>query len=146
MDSPEYEALIQCFPKLVSGIQQSPNDVTVQLIPSGILAERDISFLSNPINDDYTKAEKIVNIVVSQVKKDPCVFKSFLKALRDAGPWTKSTVSELELKFKLISPQECTGMSYHRRLICTCNKSVSYTTQYHTCGKMPIYSSLFNLF
>ena len=110
MDSPEHKALIQCFPMLVSCIQQSPNEVVAQLRPSEILAQKDLSFLSNPYNDDHVKADKIVNIVVSQVKNDPCVFKSFLKALRDAGSWTRSIVSELELKFKPI-PQECTGMS-----------------------------------
>ena len=96
MDSPEYKTLVQCYPTLVSCIGQSPNDIAVQLIPSGILAPRDVQYLSNPSIADDEKARRLLGIVVNQINTDPQVYYTFIAALKDAGDWTRTLVSLLE--------------------------------------------------
>ena len=99
----EYKALEQCSPKLVERLKQSPSDITTQLIPSGVLAPRDVMFLGNSQINEIDKAEKIVRVVVSQVKADPKVYHTFIKALKAAGSWTKSVVTELEQTYTALS-------------------------------------------
>ena len=96
MDSPEYDTLTMCFPKLFCCIKQSPIDVAMQLVPSGILASGDWTFISNPQNNDGQKAMKIVDIVRNQVQLDSKVYCNFISALEAAGSWTKTIVCELE--------------------------------------------------
>ena len=96
MDSREYRALNQCYPRLVSCLKQSPNDLLDQMIPFGILAEADRCFVNNPQHNNDEKARKIVDAVHSQVKGDTGVFQSFIEAMKAAGPWTRTTVNMLE--------------------------------------------------
>ena len=98
MDSPEHKILTQKYPKLVSCIQHSPIDVAIQLRPHGILSQEDWAFITNPHNGDNLKAIKIVDATLTQVQNDlqPVqVFHSFVSALKAAGTWTKTIVSEL---------------------------------------------------
>ena len=101
MDSPEpeYKTIEQCYPKLVSCLQQSPNDVVNQLVPLGILAQEDINFLGNPHHEKIEKAQRIVYIAMTQIKNDSDKFQEFVKALKAAGSWTRSVVLELEKKY-----------------------------------------------
>ena len=64
LDSPEYKALIQCYPRLSTFVQQSPSDIVAQLLPSGILAPGDLSFLNNSKNSNDKKAQKIIDTVL----------------------------------------------------------------------------------
>ena len=96
MDSPEYDAVIQCFPKLFSIIQQSPVDVAVQLVPCGILAPGDLVHIRNPKNNDNDKALTIINAVCNQVQSNSQVFGKFVLALETTGSWTKTVVGELQ--------------------------------------------------
>ena len=96
MDSPEYNTVIQCFPKLFSSIQRSPVDVAAQLEPCGILAPRDWSYVKNPNNNNDDKAMMIVDAVRSQIKLDSQVFDKFVSALEAAGHWTRVVVCELQ--------------------------------------------------
>ena len=100
---PEYKTLEQCYPTLVSCIQHSPNDIADQLRPFGILASRDITFLSNVYIDDSTKAERIVDVVMNQVQGDPGVFHKFIAALKAAGDWTQTVTIKLQDEFASIS-------------------------------------------
>ena len=93
---PEYETIKQCYPKLVRCLQQSPEDVEIWLIPLDILAPGDVEFLKNAHNNDDKKAQRIADIVMNQTEADPNVFHKFVKALKDAGPWTRNTVPVLE--------------------------------------------------
>ena len=92
----EYKALEKCYSTLVSNLQQSPSDIVVKLRPSGILANKDLAFLNNQYKDNDEKAIRIVNVVMNQVKNDPRVYSVFIKALKDAGGWTKAAITELE--------------------------------------------------
>ena len=98
MDSsgPEYKTIEQCFPKLVSCLRQSPDDVVIQLRPLGIFAPTTLEFLENPHNENTKKVQKIIDVVKNQTETDPNVFHKFVEALKAAGPWTRSIVSELE--------------------------------------------------
>lgn len=97
MDSPEYRALNDCYATTVTGLTQSPNDVVIQIRPSGILAPGDIGFLSNPHHDDRTKALRIMEVVMIQVKSNgPQVYDIFISALQQAGSWTANIISTLE--------------------------------------------------
>ena len=116
MDSPEpeYKTIEQCYPKLVSCLQQSPNDVVNQLVPLGILAQEDINFLGNPHHEKIEKAQRIVCIAMTQIKNDSDKFQEFVKALKAAGSWTKSVVLELEKKYlanKSLETQEKNNQS-----------------------------------
>ena len=93
---PECKALEQCYPTLVSCLQQSPNDIALHLRPSGVLAPRDVQFLRNPQHTDAEKTEKIIDIVMLQSKNDPQLYHTFVASMTDAGKWTKSAVIELE--------------------------------------------------
>ena len=93
---PEYKTLEKCYSTLVTQLQQSPNEIATKLRPSGILAQGDIKFLSNPYTDDGKKAERIVDVVMNQAKNDPQVYHTFTAALKAAGDWTRAAVTELE--------------------------------------------------
>ena len=95
MDSPEYKKVTQNYPKLVLCIQQSPTGVAIQLKPSGILAQGDWTYITNPQIGDDLKAIRIVDAIQSQVQSDPQKFYPFMSALKAAGPWTKTIFSEL---------------------------------------------------
>ena len=99
MDSPEYKTLNQCYPKLVSCIGQSPDDVDVQLRPHELLAPGDVSFLNNPEHNKTQKAKKIADAILDQVKINPQHFHLFVQALEAAGPWTRTIVTELKHPF-----------------------------------------------
>ena len=92
----EYKALEKCYSTLVSNLQQSPSDIVVKLRPSGILANKDLAFLNNQYKDNDEKAIRIMNVMMNQVKNDPRVYSVFIKALKDAGGWTKAAITELE--------------------------------------------------
>ena len=96
MESPEYKTLAQCYPTLVSCVQQSPDDITVQLRPSGILTQPDIEYLRDHYIANDEKAIRLLDTVLDQVKIDPQVYHSFIAALKSAGPWTRTVVSRLE--------------------------------------------------
>ena len=109
---PEYKALEQCYPTLKNCLQQAPSDVVVQLRPSGILATRDIKFLSNPNKDDDEKAERIVDIVMMQVRGDPQVYHTFTAALNAAGDWTRAAATKLEQRLDFLMAYTSTGLSF----------------------------------
>ena len=96
MDSPEYKKLVKCYSDLGNIVQQSPDDVTQRLKPSGILAPRDVAFLGNKQNERLEKAERIVDIVIAQVKYDSKLYYTFIEALEAAGTWTSKAVEMLK--------------------------------------------------
>ena len=103
MDTHEYKTLTKCSSRLASCIQQSPNDIVVQLRPSGILAPEDVSYFDNPHHNNDQKAQKIVEVVLNQVKINSQVFSAFVLALEAAGSWTKTVVSELKDMYRVPS-------------------------------------------
>ena len=105
MDAPEYKTLTNCSSRLASCIQQSPNDIVLQLRPSGILAPGDLSYFDNPHHNNDQKAQKIVEVVLNQVKINSRVFPAFVFALEAAGPWTGTVVSELKDLYRV--PSQC---------------------------------------
>ena len=121
MDTPEYKMLTSCFPRLASCIQQSPNDIVLQLRPSGILATGDLAYLGNPHHNNDQKAQKIVEIVLHQVKINSRVFPAFVFALEAAGSWTGTVVSELKDLYRV--PSRCLESSCPNRV----DKSTSTT-------------------
>ena len=82
-------ALIKCF-------EQSPDDITDQLRPLGILAPGNLKALENPYHNKDEKARIIYEAVHTQVQTDPQVFHKFVFAIRNAGQWTKIVVDQLE--------------------------------------------------
>ena len=68
---------------------------SVQLTPM-ILATPDLSYLDNPHRSNDQKAQKIVEVVLNQVKINSRVYPAFVFALEGAGPWTKTVVDELK--------------------------------------------------
>ncbi len=104
MATPESQAFTQCYPTLVECIQNSPNDVAVQLKHYPILAPQDTQYLKNSTHDDGDKARRILDSVDSQLKINKVAFHQFLAALKKSGSFTTNTVKELEETFKRISP------------------------------------------
>ena len=111
MDSPELDSLNKCFAILISCIQLAPNDIAAHLRPLGILPQRVLVSLRNSQKNDDEKAQDIVDAVLFHVKKDSSVFYSFIEALKSAGSWTKSTVSELQKEFNSYSVRDSTTSS-----------------------------------
>ena len=97
MDSPEHKTLTQLYPRLVTCVGQSPNDIADQLRPSPILTPGDWAFLDNPHHDNDQKARRIVDAAMDQVKINPKLFFPFVSALEAAGPWTEIVVNDLKL-------------------------------------------------
>ena len=95
-ESQEYSAVFQLYPRLVNCIKQSPTDLAVQLRPSGILADADWEFLTNPQHSKIEKAVRIVDVMLNQIKANPKSFWTLVFALEAAGPWTKAIVGELK--------------------------------------------------
>ena len=95
-ESQEYRAVLQWYPKLVDCIKQAPTDLAVQLRPSGILAGTDWEFLINPERNKDLKAIRIVDVVLIHIKDKPQGYSMFISALKAAGSWTETIVSELE--------------------------------------------------
>ena len=108
MDSPEVSSLKNCYPTLVSCIQQAPDDIATQLVPLDLLPQRVFSTLSNSQKNNDEKARDILDTVLFQVQTDSSVFQSFIAALMAAGPWTKSTVNELQKEFNSYSARSST--------------------------------------
>ena len=108
MDSPELDSLNKCYPTLISCIQLAPNDIAAHLRPLGLLPQRVLVSLKNSQKNDDEKAQEVVDAVLFQVKKDSSVFYSFIRALKSAGPWTNSTVSELQKEFNSCSVRSST--------------------------------------
>ena len=100
MESLEYKTLNKCFSTLVSCIEQSPDDVVSNLRPAGILAPKNLSELNNLQRSDSIKAQRIMDIVVNQVKNDPSKYNLFVEALENAGSWTGSAVRMLKQENK----------------------------------------------
>ena len=103
MDSPELDSLNKCYPTLISCIQLAPNDIAAHLRPLGLLPQRVLVSLRSSQKNDDEKAQEIVDAVLFQVKKDSSVFYPFIEALKSAGSWTKSRVSELQKEFNSCS-------------------------------------------
>ena len=95
MDSPEHEKMRHFYPQLITCVKQSPNDIADHLVPVGILASRDLDFLSNPQTSSDDKARRIVSVVMNRVENDPQEFYKFVSALEAAGTWTKKMISKL---------------------------------------------------
>ena len=89
----------------------APNEIAAHLRPLGLLPQRVLVSLRNSQKNDDEKAQEIVDAVLFQVKKDSSVFYSFIEALNSAGPWTKSTVSELQKEFNSYSVRASTTSS-----------------------------------
>ena len=126
MDTPEYKTLTKCYTRLSSCIQQSPDGVVVQLRPSGILAPGDLSYLENSYHNNDKKAQKIVDVVLNQVKINSRVFPAFVFALEAAGSWTTTVVGELKDMYRecfSLSAAFCLESSYLRLV----DKSTSTT-------------------
>ena len=95
-ESQEYSAVFQLYARLVDCIKQSPTDLAVQLRPSGVLADTNWEFLTNPQHSNIEKAVRIVDVMLNQIKANPQSFSVLVSALRAAGPWTKAIVGELK--------------------------------------------------
>ena len=128
MDSPELASLNKCYPTLISCIQLAPNEIAAHLRPLELLPQRVLVSLRNSQKNDDEKAQEIVDAVLFQVKKDSSVFYSFIKALKSAGPWTKSTVSELQKEFNSYSVRSSTT----NNAASTCEQSQQPTPLQHT--------------
>ena len=95
-ESQEYTAVFQLYPRLVDCIKQSPMDLAVQLRPSGILADTDWEFLTNPHHSNKQQAVRIVDVMLNQIKTNPQSFLVLVSALEAAGSWTKAIVDDLK--------------------------------------------------
>ncbi len=91
-NSAEYKAFKKCEESLLTGIKQSPKDVSDRL---KILAPADRDYVRNDFHDDGDKARRIMNAVLLQIENNPLVFQSFISALEAAGSFTKLTVQKL---------------------------------------------------
>ena len=128
MDSPEVKSLKNCYPTLVSCIQQAPDDIATQLLPLDLLPQRVFSTLSNSQKNNDEKARDILDTVLFQVQTDSSVFQSFIAALTAAGPWTKSTVNELQKEFNSYSVRSSTTDN----TASTCEQPQQLPPQQHT--------------
>ena len=91
----EYIAIQQCREHLVDCIAQSPYEVALQPeLKSTVGKLLDLPDAGR--EDDYGKARFIVDTVQFIVQKDPQWFGTFPKVLKNAGPWTRTVVDELE--------------------------------------------------
>ena len=106
MESPEYKTLVQCYPELVTIVQQSPNVIADHPAISTKLAPGKLQYLRNLSHENEDKARKLLDSIKDQVKIDPQVFHHFKSALKSQGDWTKAAVDKLESTFK-----ECSAIT-----------------------------------
>ena len=106
METVEYKTLRECYPGLITCIKQSPEDVSDNLMPTSLLASRDLAFLRNSQKNEDDKARRIVDVVLTQVQSNSGAYSIFLSALRAAGSWTEAAVSALEQKHKSLSTSQ----------------------------------------
>ena len=92
MESPEYKAWEECYPKLKQSITLSPSDIETQLRPLCILTEGDKQFLANVAHDNDQKAKRIADVIQGVLKEDPTRYKNIFEALKAAGPWIYKTL------------------------------------------------------
>lgn len=92
---PEHDAIVQCYAKLVNGIQQDPKVIRDKLFPR--LSPKDREYLSSDHPSNSDKARRIVDTVSIQVQLDHGTetYNYFVKALRGAGSWIKDVVDDL---------------------------------------------------
>ena len=83
----EYIAIDQCRKNLVDCIAQSPDEVARRLALDTIISQQ---------LDNHGKARSIVDYMQGFAQEKPQLFGAILKALKDAGPWTKKIVDELK--------------------------------------------------
>ena len=128
--SQEYSAVFQLYAKLVDCIKQSPINLAVQLRPSGVLADTDWEFLTNPQHSTIDKAVRIVDVMLNQIKANPQSFLVLVSALEAAGPWTKTIVGELK---PLVLRDTHTSLPDESSKLKSCNSTISHCsyTMYH---------------
>ena len=96
--STESQTLNKCYSTLVTCIQQSPAGIADRL--RALLPPKVVSYLSNHHHDDDDKARKILGTITEISPTNRGVFQKFLKALEDAGDWTKSALKEVKLTYQ----------------------------------------------
>ena len=98
MDSPEHKTLEQCYPDLVTTVQQSPNAIADH--PKISLPQVKVQYLRNPNHEDEDKARVLLDCIKDQVKNEPQVFHDFKSALESQGDWAKVAADKLESTFQ----------------------------------------------
>ena len=93
--STETQTLNKCYSSLVTCIQQSPGNIADRL--RELLPPKVVSYLSNHHHDDDDKARKILDAIIDKLLSDRGVFHELLRALEDAGDWTKRALEEVKL-------------------------------------------------
>ena len=83
----------QCYSSLIAWVRLNPGNVALQLrpLPLGLVLP-----VPPVLIDNYQKARIIVDHMKDSVMGNPLIFDVFLKALEDAGSWTRLIVSELK--------------------------------------------------
>ncbi len=98
---------MDCHSSLITGVKQSPKDVSDHLLPFEILAPNDRDYIKNDTHDDGDKARRILYAVLLQIENDPRVFQSFISALNAAGNFTRPTVQKLNDALQRQNQEQC---------------------------------------
>ncbi len=78
---PDYQILVNSYPKLVKCIARSPEDITDELIPYTIFSDEEIADLRSKRHSKKEKARIIIDTIISKVKSEPSFFYTFLSIM-----------------------------------------------------------------
>ena len=98
--SPEYEAMCECCPKLVTLIRQSPSTIGNALFARNFLAPNVRNFVNDRMVSETEKAQRLVDTMTDRIQHFPDSFKDFMDVLEKEGPWTSDIVKELRDLFR----------------------------------------------
>ena len=93
--SPEYATMCECYPKLVTLVQQSPSTIGTALFARNFLAPNVRNFVNDRMVSETEKAQRLVDTMTDRIQHFPDSFNDFIDVLEKEGPWTKDIVKEL---------------------------------------------------
>ncbi len=99
--SPEYDTLRKSYTVLVDHIKSQPGVFCDRLFQDGLATDEVCEFVRNPQNQKSEKARKLIDFVMSCVKKDPQAYNTFIKVLKqDPNSWSKEVIEHLQKKYE----------------------------------------------
>ena len=123
--SRESQTITECYSALVTCIQQSPGSITDRL--RELLPPKVVSYLRNHHHDDDDKARKILDTIIEILPTNRGVFHKFLKALDDAGEWTKRAIEKVNhthTKLAKETPEYRAIVKYEQDIVKTWKKEI----------------------
>ncbi len=92
----EYSLMVRSTSALVNAIEQSPQEIGLELFAGCLFSKEDRDFVCESSSESKTrKAIRVVNVVTDRTQHNSNVLARFVEVLKKAGHWTNDAVELL---------------------------------------------------